>query len=341
MSTPHESDHRRPAAVSQAFGEALEQLRLWLRALESAPHLVRPPSPAASAELEQLLQEVWTTGGLPSQPGLGRESAEQRAFRDWVGPFFWQSDVMRRCFEKPRGYAGDFLMMEAIYKNVPHGATPLGRWLDAWVLAQPGFEAVRNRRDKIAGLLADAWNAGARRVLNVACGAAPELVSIARSVKFDSLVLMDQDQGAVDAAVAAMGRSALPATSIAALHPWCGSVLGLLRTKSRLVPRSQDIIYSIGLYDYLSDRLAVGLTARLWEALGPGGLLAVGNFNGHHPMRHLIEAAMDWYLIYRDGSDMEALARGLPGLASLEVYTEPTGCLHLLLARKTGTPEDA
>ncbi|MFY0578659.1 hypothetical protein ACN28S_34090 [Cystobacter fuscus] len=45
--------------------------------------------------------------------------------------------MLRRCWEKPRGYAGDFLMMEALYRRKPEGQTPLELWMDSWALELP------------------------------------------------------------------------------------------------------------------------------------------------------------------------------------------------------------
>ncbi|WP_272143591.1 class I SAM-dependent methyltransferase [Stigmatella ashevillensis] len=281
--------------------------------------------------------DVWRAGGTAGTVGLARASEAQLRFRAEVGPFFWQSAVLKRCWEKPRGYAGDFLMMEALYRHVPAGESPLGLWLDTWALDLPGFQAVRNRRDMLSTLLREEHARGARRVMNVASGSAPELAAVAREVSFDSVTLMDQDQGALDSALAHFHRvGALPATRLEALRLWCGSVLALLRNRSELERDSQDFLYSIGLYDYLTERFARSLTTRLWAGVAPGGLLVLGNFNADNPMLHFTESALDWYLVYRSPTDMLRLVEGLPGVAHAEVRTEDTGCLHLLLARKAG-----
>lgn len=319
------------------FPEALEALIAWLDALADSPRVAAPPTSEDTARLEALLLEVWSAGGAPGAPGLARGSALQARFRAEAGPRFWQSPVLRRCWEKPRGYAGDFLMMEALYRRVPEGDTPLGLWLDTWALELPGFQAVRNRRDILAELLREEHARGARAVMNVASGSAPELVAVAREASFERVTLLDQDQGALDAALGHFHRvGALPATRPEALPLWCGSVLALLRNRSELERGSQDFLYSIGLYDYLTERFARGLTAKLWDGLAPGGLLVLGNFNADNPMRHFTESALDWYLVYRSPADMLRLVEGLPGVARAEVRTEDTGCLHLLLARKEG-----
>lgn len=308
----------------------------WMEVLENSERGKATPLAADSERLGELLLNVWSAGGKPGEPGLARGSPEQLRFRAVAGPHFWKSAVLRRCWEKPRGYAGDFLMMEAIYRRTPVGDTPFERWMDTWALELPGFQAVRNRRDQLSALLRQEHARGARRVMNVACGSAPELSAVARELAFDSVTLLDQDQGALDTAVAHFTREGPPATRPEALRPWCGSVLGLLRNRSELARGSQDFIYSIGLYDYLTERFAKTLTAKLWEGLTPGGLLVLGNFNGNNPMHHFTESALDWYLIYRDSPDLLRLVDGLPGVTQAEVRTEDTGCLHLLLARKAG-----
>ncbi|MFY0569571.1 class I SAM-dependent methyltransferase [Archangium lansingense] len=320
-----------------SFAAALSSLMAWLDELENSERVTAAPTEADAAWLDALLLDLWRLGGTSGAPGLARASPEQGHFRTEAGPRFWRSAVLRRCWEKPRGYAGDYLMMEALYRHTPAGDTPFERWMDAWALELPGFQAVRNRRDQLAELLRAEHARGARRVMNVASGSAPELVAVAREISFENVTLLDQDQGALDAALAHFTRvGALPATRHEALRLWCGSVLELLRNRSDLPRGSQDFIYSIGLYDYLTERFARRLTTKLWDGLAPGGLLVLGNFNGHNPMHHFTESALDWYLIYRDPADLLRLVDGLPGVEQAEVRTEDTGCLHLLVARKAG-----
>ena len=330
---------RRLPVVSSpsTFADALSQLVAWLEELENSERITTSPSDTDAARLGELLLDIWRTGGAPEAPGLRRASPEQERFRAEAGRYFWKSAVLRRCWEKPRGYAGDFLMMEALYRHTPVGTTPAERWMDTWALELPGFQAVRNRRDQLSAMLREEHARGARRVMNVASGSAPELVAVARDIAFDTVTLLDQDQGALDAALSHFTRvGALPATRHEALRLWCGSVLELLRNRSELPSSSQDCIYSIGLYDYLTERFARRLTTKLWDGLAPGGLLVLGNFNSTNPMHFFTESALDWYLVYRDPADLLRLVNGLPGVVDAHVRTEDTGCLHLLVARKAG-----
>ena len=331
---PREETETEGPQVSPECEERLSHLAAWCRELEASPRCALPPSPEDCARLGEMLVAIYEASDAMGPSGFLRNSPAQRRFQEVLGGFFWQSPIIHRCFTKPRGYAGDFQMMEDVYRNTPRGETALGRWMDRWVLNEPGFRAVRYRREKLMMLLIEEWARGARRVMNVASGSASELAGVVQAVPFQEITLLDQDQGALSAAAASLGGRM---DSAAILRTWCGSVLGLMRGQTTLVPASQDFIYTIGLYDYLSARFATALTARLWLGLAPGGLLAIGNFNGHNPMRRFIEAAMDWYLVYRDPPDMLELISGLPDIQEAEVWTDRSDCLHLLLARKQGT----
>ena len=78
------------------------------------------------------------------------------------------------------------------------------------------------------------------------------------------------------------------------------------------------------------------LTQRLWTAVAPGGVLAIGNFAaGEHSNKDILESALEWYLQYRSPADLLELAADVPGVAGIRVRTDPTGSLHLLIARRT------
>jgi trans-aconitate methyltransferase len=100
----------------------------------------------------------------------------------------------------------------------------------------------------------------------------------------------------------------------------------------------QDLIYSVGLLDYLNNRRAMSLTRRLYSSLAPGGLLIIGNMNDT-PMSTIwpMEMVTDWSLHYRTEAQMLGWAQGLPGsMAWTEV--ESTGHVRLLFIRKQPLP---
>jgi uncharacterized protein (DUF2126 family) len=96
----------------------------------------------------------------------------------------------------------------------------------------------------------------------------------------------------------------------------------------------QDLIYSVGLIDYLTDRRAASLVRRLYDLVAPGGMLIIGNMN-EMPQSNLwpMEFITDWSLYYRTEVQMLAWTEGLDP-AGVRTATEPTGRVRLLYVAK-------
>ena len=73
-------------------------------------------------------------------------------------------------------------------------------------------------------------------------------------------------------------------------------------------PRSYDLVWSAGLFDYLDDKAFKVLLRRLLKAVRPGGCLIAGNFSTRHSSRAYMEVIGEWYLHYRDEVDLHRLA---------------------------------
>ena len=114
-------------------------------------------------------------------------------------------------------------------------------------------------------------------------------------------------------------------------------VSALLRGQLRLA--RLDLVYAAGLFDYLSEGLAVRLIRSLCAMLAPEGRLLLANYTPDSRGRAYMEAFMDWNLIYRDEAAMEALAAALPGgaIAQRAVYRDALGnVVYLDLTRHEG-----
>ena len=100
----------------------------------------------------------------------------------------------------------------------------------------------------------------------------------------------------------------------------------------RLPP--QDLIYSVGLLDYLGEMRAKALVQALYDQLAPGGTLLIANLSDV-PFSGYWQAEMicDWSMIYRTESEMRAMAAGLEG-ARVMLQTEPRELVYLMTIRK-------
>jgi cyclopropane fatty-acyl-phospholipid synthase-like methyltransferase len=88
-----------------------------------------------------------------------------------------------------------------------------------------------------------------------------------------------------------------------------------------------DFVYSAGLYDYLDQRLATRLTAKLFDYLRPEGRLLLANFHTNNHGTGFMEAFMDWWLIYRTDEQMLSVANEIhpAHIQSTQQYQDPFG----------------
>jgi hypothetical protein len=301
------------------IGDRMQGLREALRPAE--PAWDRDHGTAGTSE--SLVASALRDAVDPCFDLLGREMgfaapapwrAASRYFHDRFGALIDLSPVAARCFRKPLGYAGDFEMMNMIYRNESLGDTLFGRSLSRAFLDSDAGQAVRHRVRYLAGKIkAAAARVGPRRparILSVAAGPAIELQQILRTdptlleAGRVEIALLDQDASAL--------RHAREQIEARATQAGVEVTLQRLNTSIRTViaeglDGSYDLIYSAGLFDYLKNRTARAAGARLVEALAPGGHAVIGNFGTANPTRPLLELILDWPLLHRSASDLRQL----------------------------------
>ncbi|WJH38424.1 class I SAM-dependent methyltransferase (plasmid) [Aliirhizobium terrae] len=223
------------------------------------------------------------------------------------------AEVLRQCpftnwsFEKPRGYSGDATLIDFIYQHPAIAedvakTTPLGRDIYEYTINAPGPVAVRERRDILAKFVDDT----ARRVgfdteiLAIAAGhlREAETSDALAENRLKRWVALDQDPVSIDT-IATQFRNTC-------IEPMDGSVRGLLARKHQI--GSFDLIYAAGLYDYLSDKVAIRLTQVCLEMLKPGGTFLFANFSDEMADDGYMESYMNWELLQRSEADMWRIA---------------------------------
>jgi len=244
-----------------------------------------------------------------------------------------QDPFTYRAFSKPRGYAGDAVMMDYIYGMGEAGAaasetTPLGRAIFSHMSTRPSACAVRFRRRLLADLIDGTASRGGDAVFALAAGHLRE-VELSAAVQrgdFTRFVAMDQDTASLAVVAQDYGRLGISAVA--------GSVRHILSGKAR--PGTFDFVYAAGLYDYLGAPAAAALTRKLFEMTRPGGTLLIPNFKTGGRDTGYMEAFMDWHLIYRNHDDMHALAEALPAgsVADVEIFDDHDDTITFLLLSK-------
>ncbi len=223
-------------------------------------------------------------------------------------PYFMRSRFAERAYYKPKGYAGDFMMMELIYRQNPDGDGKLGRLIDGWLLKQAPARAVRNRRRLLRRLLDQFFREKLAQeptidLINLACGPARELFDLLAASDYShriNALCIDIDSEALKYANRHVNTVAHDANVRFMRENVIKWALG--RAKHDL--GRQDIIYSSGLCDYLDRRLMLRLIQRCHDQLKPGGILILGNFSPRNPDRLFLDNMLYWRLIHRDEQEL-------------------------------------
>jgi SAM-dependent methyltransferase len=225
-------------------------------------------------------------------------------------------------FRKPRGYPGDAVLMDFIYRDGAssiwvESATPLGRALYRECVEHPSFSAIRARRTYLAQRLAASCREASRpRILAVACGHLREaavLKALPPEARPERFVAVDRDVQSL-----ALAQSEHADLQIEPLHL---STLDLIRADRQL--GTFDFVYCPGLYEYLPDDAARPLTAQLARMLNPGGRLLIANMLPELSSAAYMEAVMDWWLVYRTAPQLESLASSLDPDCRVAIHRHP------------------
>lgn len=208
-----------------------------------------------------------------------------------------QDPFCKRSNEKPRGYPGDAKLIDFIYEQRhSEQTTALGDDLFAVTISAQPAEGVRQRRAYAELMLADAWQKG-QRVCVLAGGHLREADPlIGRDLS--NITVIDQDPASLE--------------YIRHNH---GSRIGLTEANVFRYLRQAagehqrfDLIYTLGLTDYLDTRQMELLHRLMKNCLVPGGRIVLANFLPGHLGIGWMEAVMDWPLIYRDEIELETYA---------------------------------
>ncbi len=255
-----------------------------------------------------------------------------------IYPFFMRSRFAERSYFKPKGYAGDFLMIEMLYHNQADGDGRLGKMVDSWCLDTATARAVRGRRKLLKQLIEKFSDARKEspdpiRIMNLGCGANREL--------FDFLKTCDYSEK-IEATCVDTDKDALVFTNQRVNRFYHRASIRLLddnvarwsvgRSKYRY--NQQDIIYSSGLTDYFGTRTFRALATRSYDHLKPGGVLIIGNFGPANPHKTFMDSIIRWKLIHRSEEELLELFTETPFQSRVKVVSEPESINLFAIAHK-------
>jgi len=270
-----------------------------------------PHNDRAAAQLTQCITQSLDVCSqlekeIAGDPKLLKEA--QVRYREAIWPWFGKSWFMRRAFTKPRGYPGDYELLSALYDRRPK-SRGIGGYLDRHFLNSTLGRGVCARLRAVRQFLQAevARRGGKANILNVACGPAREylndfLIAEAADVR---ITCLDNDTEALDfvrdnVAPQMTSRVDLRFLRYNALRMISGKV------NADKFGRS-DIIYSVGLCDYIPDDYLVPMLRGWRESLAEGGVVYVAFKDCELYDKTEYQWPIDWFFYQRTYEDCRRL----------------------------------
>jgi len=224
-------------------------------------------------------------------------------------PYLLLTENAERFYSKPRGYAGDFLSIEMMYKNEAKGKGRLGPLFDRCFLNEPAAKAVQNRRGLLIAEInrvLEAHPDKPARICSMASGPAAEIFDTYEKLENPSRMLttlIDIDLQALAYVTEKAQKKKLKRQIV----PINANLVYLAIGRQQVDVVDQHLVYSIGLIDYFADKFVIALLNYIHKILLPGGKVILGNFHPENPSKALMDYVLDWKLIHRSEEDMNRL----------------------------------
>ncbi|NBV42225.1 class I SAM-dependent methyltransferase [bacterium] len=234
-------------------------------------------------------------------------SAKSKAlFRSEIFHYLSQSDVAIRALTKPFGYPGDFRMLQMLYDDLEPSSTTIGKLLDRFFMEDPLAKAVVGRANFMSKYLLtfiEKFPRSTVHILNIASGSGFDLLPIAKTRHDKEVVIHCFDQ---EPASLAYTKHQLERVNINTRFVFYREDI---KTFFRQIPASQkfDLIYNIGLADYLSDRILIALVENSLRQLDSNGRLLVAHKDFDYVSPTGADWLYDWKFIYRPIKETECL----------------------------------
>lgn len=264
-------------------------------------------------------------------------------FRKQLHPLLLLSPFNNRSFHKPLGYSGDYEMMNMIYRDPDEGSTLFSRLMNRYILSKTAPNAVRGRANyitrRITQLLGELLRTKEKVcIMNIGCGSAKEIQELFKSnanIDRCSFMLIDAYEEPLIYSQDILLDLVRRYKRDAKFSFTQKDINQIIREKEwKKAQEKQDIIYSIGLFDYLKSTVASRLIKSLYEMLSDHGIMLIGNLNNNNDTKNFMEYVGEWYIIHRGENELLAFASGLSNEKNISIDTDDTKVCNFLIIQK-------
>lgn len=250
--------------------------------------------------------------------------------RAQIGHLVYGAPFANRAYFKPRGYAGDYEMMNHLYRDELVGKTLFDQCMHKYFIDEPAGAAVKNRGqylfEKISDLFEKTPATKALKILAVASGPAMEQqLFLQNGKKYHGrpaeFTCLDQDEESLKHAqkhLHSLDRFVKSGFQFKFNNMAIRNVIA-----AGCPDKDYDMIYSAGLFDYFTEPVARMAAEKMLASVKSGGHVIIGNFSKNNPCVPFMELILDWHLIYRSEEDLLRIFKGLG--SKIWVEKEPLG----------------
>ena len=252
-----------------------------------------------------------------------------RTLKEWRY-YLLRDPYTRWGYVKPRGYPGDAMLMDFAYghpstKVEVDAACEIGKLIYEHTRnAKQSLSAV-SRIQFISELLDSKLSEKKIDIATIASGHGREYEVISPSAKenIKSILAIDSDNISLNE----FGKTSLDHTHITKVSE------NIFRT--RLGKYGQrDLVYSLGLFDYLNDASAIKVLENMCSCVSEEGTVVIANLNHQAANLGYCEAIMDWWMIPRSEEELKAISKeikNIPSKATVEI--ERIDCFCYLIIK--------
>jgi extracellular factor (EF) 3-hydroxypalmitic acid methyl ester biosynthesis protein len=255
------------------------------------------------------------------------------------------SPFVRRTFNKPLGYAGDYEMVNMMFRDPFEGESLFAKMINLYALQLPPIVAHRNRitylceklEKESLRVMSQQRDA---RVFNLGCGPAHEV---------QRFLVEDELANHTHFTLADFNEETLEQTSrilseLKSRYQRRGKIQTVKRPVQQLLKEAgrigeyarcdqYDLIYCAGLFDYLSDQVCRQLMEVFYAMLLPGGLLIATNVDDH-PAQNQMECFLEWHLVHRNENKMRTIVPAKVATENVTIKRDPTAVNIFIEVRK-------
>ena len=250
-----------------------------------------------------------------------------------------KSYFINRARTWPQGYQGDYKMLESLYRNTPL-ADGIGYYLDFIGLNSSLAIGVRNRIKRLEEILRKELNNRERpSVLNIACGSCREVFELAPEIEQSrsKVTCIDIDNDALSYAANRLSYTNISPLSSNMVKFRKYNALRMFDHELNIQEFGpQDIIYSVGFFDYLQSDFLTNLFRALYRLLNPGGKL-IASFKDAERYRHQdYHWLVDWdgFLQRTEKDFMKIFSDAAIPLSRISLSREESGVIVFYVIEK-------